>query len=384
MGRHSCCYKQRLRKGLWSPEEDEKLVKHITTYGHGCWSSVPKLAGLQRCGKSCRLRWINYLRPDLKRGAFSLEEENLIIELHAVLGNKWSQIAAQLPGRTDNEIKNLWNSSIKKKLRQKGIDPNTHKPLSEVENEEKMSAAISKNNINNEKASETLSSSDQLIFIQPENNNNNHSPQQPISRDKPNSSTNEFFLNRFVPSYEGTSNKSSSLEGYSSFNQFNYGLSMNPTGNSFFFNETNKSLEIGSGYNPTMPTNDLCRPPLCLQTENPIMDNYSGTNKLQNFDVCNNLSNNGYSWGSADCEKSMKGDGENEEVMKWSEYLPTTTPFLFADNNNTSNASIHHQNQTGPNIETPFTTWQQNHQQQQISFPAAQFQRLPTTYGQFS
>ncbi|KAM0948390.1 putative transcription factor MYB-HB-like family [Dioscorea sansibarensis] len=129
MGRHSCCYKQKLRKGLWSPEEDEKLLKHITMYGHGCWSSVPKLAGLQRCGKSCRLRWINYLRPDLKRGTFSEQEENLIIELHAVLGNRWSQIAAQLPGRTDNEIKNLWNSCIKKKLRQRGIDPVTHKPL---------------------------------------------------------------------------------------------------------------------------------------------------------------------------------------------------------------------------------------------------------------
>ncbi|KAJ3681365.1 hypothetical protein LUZ60_015854 [Juncus effusus] len=133
MGRHSCCYKQKLRKGLWSPEEDEKLLKHITKFGHGCWSSVPKLAGLQRCGKSCRLRWINYLRPDLKRGSFSQEEENLIIQLHAALGNKWSQIAAQLPGRTDNEIKNLWNSCIKKKLRQRGIDPNSHKPLSEYE-----------------------------------------------------------------------------------------------------------------------------------------------------------------------------------------------------------------------------------------------------------
>ncbi|KAI4301609.1 hypothetical protein L6164_034870 [Bauhinia variegata] len=141
MGRHSCCYKQKLRKGLWSPEEDEKLLRHITKYGHGCWSSVPKQAGLQRCGKSCRLRWINYLRPDLKRGTFSQEEENIIIELHAVLGNRWSQIAAQLPGRTDNEIKNLWNSCLKKKLRQRGIDPVTHKPLSEGENGEDKEAA---------------------------------------------------------------------------------------------------------------------------------------------------------------------------------------------------------------------------------------------------
>ncbi|KAJ9677855.1 hypothetical protein PVL29_022687 [Vitis rotundifolia] len=133
MGRHSCCLKQKLRKGLWSPEEDEKLYNYITRFGVGCWSSVPKLAGLHRCGKSCRLRWINYLRPDLKRGMFSQQEEDLIISLHQVLGNRWAQIAAQLPGRTDNEIKNFWNSCLKKKLMKQGMDPNTHKPLNETE-----------------------------------------------------------------------------------------------------------------------------------------------------------------------------------------------------------------------------------------------------------
>ncbi|XP_076916325.1 transcription factor MYB16-like [Bidens hawaiensis] len=129
MGRHSCCVKQKLRKGLWSPEEDDKLLKYINRFGVGCWSSVPKHAGLQRCGKSCRLRWINYLRPDLKRGLFSQQEEDRILNLHQVLGNRWAQIAAQLPGRTDNEIKNYWNSSLKKKLIKQGIDPNTHKPI---------------------------------------------------------------------------------------------------------------------------------------------------------------------------------------------------------------------------------------------------------------
>ncbi|XP_062213409.1 myb-related protein Zm38-like [Phragmites australis] len=131
MAKRSCCHKKKLRRGLWSPEEDEKLMSHIAKYGHGCWSSVPKLSGLERCGKSCRLRWINYLRPDLKRGTFSQEEEDLIIHLHSMLGNKWSQIAAQLPGRTDNEVKNFWNSYIKKRLRERGIDPATHQPLPE-------------------------------------------------------------------------------------------------------------------------------------------------------------------------------------------------------------------------------------------------------------
>ncbi|KAL3620397.1 hypothetical protein CASFOL_035309 [Castilleja foliolosa] len=105
----------KLRKGLWSPEEDERLMTYMMSNGQGCWSDVARNAGLQRCGKSCRLRWINYLRPDLKRGAFSPEEEDLIIHLHSLLGNRWSQIAARLPGRTDNEIKNFWNSTIKKR-----------------------------------------------------------------------------------------------------------------------------------------------------------------------------------------------------------------------------------------------------------------------------
>ncbi|XWS10477.1 hypothetical protein CRYUN_Cryun39dG0083100 [Craigia yunnanensis] len=127
---HRCCSKQKVKRGLWSPEEDDKLIKHITAHGHGSWSSVPKLCGLQRCGKSCRLRWINYLRPDLKRGSFTAEEEQIIIDVHRILGNRWAQIAKHLPGRTDNEVKNFWNSCIKKKLLSQGLDPKTHNLLS--------------------------------------------------------------------------------------------------------------------------------------------------------------------------------------------------------------------------------------------------------------
>ncbi|CAL2244192.1 unnamed protein product [Prunus armeniaca] len=118
-----------VKKGPWTPEEDEKLVEYIKRYGHGSWRALPKLAGLNRCGKSCRLRWTNYLRPNIKRGNFSQEEEQTIINLHALVGNKWSAIANNLPGRTDNEIKNFWNTHLKKKLLQMGIDPVTHRPI---------------------------------------------------------------------------------------------------------------------------------------------------------------------------------------------------------------------------------------------------------------
>ncbi|XP_024990180.1 transcription factor MYB41-like [Cynara cardunculus var. scolymus] len=128
MGRSPCCDKNGLKKGPWTQEEDLKLLEYIQVHGPGNWRTLPKNAGLQRCGKSCRLRWTNYLRPDIKRGRFSFEEEETIIQLHSVLGNKWSSIAARLPGRTDNEIKNYWNTHIRKRLLRNGIDPVTHSP----------------------------------------------------------------------------------------------------------------------------------------------------------------------------------------------------------------------------------------------------------------
>ncbi|MED6116421.1 hypothetical protein PIB30_100234 [Stylosanthes scabra] len=118
-----------VKKGPWTPEEDQKLLHHIHKHGHRNWRLLPKLAGLNRCGKSCRLRWINYLRPGIKREKFSQEEEQTILHLHSILGNKWSTIASYLPWRTDNDIKNFWNTRLKKKLIQMGIDPVTHQPV---------------------------------------------------------------------------------------------------------------------------------------------------------------------------------------------------------------------------------------------------------------
>ncbi|KAE8724706.1 Transcription repressor MYB4 [Hibiscus syriacus] len=132
MGRSPCCEKAHTNKGAWTKEEDDRLIAYIRAHGEGCWRSLPKAAGLHRCGKSCRLRWINYLRPDLKRGNFTEEEDELIIKLHSLLGNKWSLIAGRLPGRTDNEIKNYWNTHIRRKLLSRGIDPATHRPLNEA------------------------------------------------------------------------------------------------------------------------------------------------------------------------------------------------------------------------------------------------------------
>ncbi|TKY46897.1 Transcription factor GAMYB [Spatholobus suberectus] len=107
-----------LKKGPWTTAEDAILIDYVTKHGEGNWNAVQRNTGLNRCGKSCRLRWANHLRPNLKKGAFSPEEEKLIVELHAQFGNKWARMAALLPGRTDNEIKNYWNTRIKRRQRQ--------------------------------------------------------------------------------------------------------------------------------------------------------------------------------------------------------------------------------------------------------------------------
>ncbi|KAI4303424.1 hypothetical protein MLD38_039057 [Melastoma candidum] len=127
MGRAPCCAKVGLHRGPWTPREDTLLVNYIQAHGEGQWRNLPKKAGLLRCGKSCRLRWMNYLRPDIKRGNITPAEDELIMRLHSLLGNRWSLIAGRLPGRTDNEIKNYWNTNLSKKLRSQGTNPGSQK-----------------------------------------------------------------------------------------------------------------------------------------------------------------------------------------------------------------------------------------------------------------
>uniref|UniRef100_A0ACD5YLL4 Uncharacterized protein n=1 Tax=Avena sativa TaxID=4498 RepID=A0ACD5YLL4_AVESA len=114
-----------LRRGPWTVEEDILLVNYIAAHGEGRWNSLARSAGLKRTGKSCRLRWLNYLRPDLRRGSITPQEQLLILELHSRWGNRWSKIAQHLPGRTDNEIKNYWRTRVQKHAKQLKCDVNS-------------------------------------------------------------------------------------------------------------------------------------------------------------------------------------------------------------------------------------------------------------------
>ncbi|WVZ90771.1 hypothetical protein U9M48_037040 [Paspalum notatum var. saurae] len=124
-GQHQQQEAEELRRGPWTVDEDLTLVNYIADHGEGRWNSLARAAGLKRTGKSCRLRWLNYLRPDVKRGNFTADEQLLILDLHTRWGNRWSKIAQHLPGRTDNEIKNYWRTRVQKHAKQLNCDANS-------------------------------------------------------------------------------------------------------------------------------------------------------------------------------------------------------------------------------------------------------------------
>lgn len=116
---------EELRRGPWTLDEDNLLIHYVACHGEGRWNLLAKSAGLKRTGKSCRLRWLNYLKPDIKRGNLTPQEQLMILELHSKWGNRWSKIAAHLPGRTDNEIKNYWRTRVQKQAKQLNMESNS-------------------------------------------------------------------------------------------------------------------------------------------------------------------------------------------------------------------------------------------------------------------
>lgn len=209
MVRTPCSDKNGLKKGTWTPEEDRKLIAYITRYGHWNWRQLPRFAGLARCGKSCRLRWMNYLRPDIKRGNYTQEEEETIVKLHAKFGNRWSIIASHLPGRSDNDIKNHWNTHLKKRFQQSSVANEKADEVSET----KASSPI-----------ESMKAKETLEIIDPFHNSSPATPQTQTPDASPMSkqtSLSDFLCTAAEPAPDGNRNLVLDVDDFANFLEAN-------------------------------------------------------------------------------------------------------------------------------------------------------------------
>ncbi|CAI9284472.1 unnamed protein product [Lactuca saligna] len=166
-----------LKKGAWNAHEDKLLKDYIEQYGEGKWHLIPRETGLNRCRKSCRLRWLNYLRPNIKRGDFAEDEVDLMLRLHKILGNRWSLIAGRIPGRTANDVKNYWNTHIQPRSKQQKTEPDADEPLQDapvtVINPQQYTMSKTQNLSTSNKAQIVSNGDGNLISSSNEGGNNN-------------------------------------------------------------------------------------------------------------------------------------------------------------------------------------------------------------------
>uniref|UniRef100_A0A0V0HXZ0 Putative transcription factor MYB21-like n=1 Tax=Solanum chacoense TaxID=4108 RepID=A0A0V0HXZ0_SOLCH len=216
-------------------------MNHIALHGEGRWNSLARSAGLKRTGKSCRLRWLNYLRPDVRRGNITLEEQLLILQLHSRWGNRWSKIAQHLPGRTDNEIKNYWRTRVQKQAKQLKCDVNSKEFKDTLHYlwiprlvERIQASSNSNNQVNIQKTNENI--------IINNNNNNNIVPNMNFTQENYSSTTTTTSSENSI----GTQISDMSDNCYTNYplNQGDYGeILISPTGGYFqqgdIFNDNN-------------------------------------------------------------------------------------------------------------------------------------------------
>ncbi|KAJ4821131.1 Myb transcription factor [Rhynchospora pubera] len=242
MGRAPCCDRATVKRGPWSPDEDEVLKGYIEKNGTGGnWIALPHKAGLNRCGKSCRLRWLNYLRPDIKHGGFTEDDDQVIISLYDQIGSKWSVIAAKMPGRTDNDIKNYWNTKLKKKyVAQKlsNITPMPPPPLVALKPPPTFLAGMN---------SEELASTD-YAFYQEEHKGYMHEQIAPNSM----ISAMERADNLTVSASDEVSSVASSSVTVENYNCMNWSSTGDLKSGEMLFSD---QLEIGDGYSDNCPFN---------------------------------------------------------------------------------------------------------------------------------